>query len=203
MNKPKNYLIAIAVIASLAAIMSLMKRGKSYPSIAFFFENDYVTMEDTVNHKHTKFWDNYPNWVTSSEYEKLTDSFVSRLKPLNKYSDTHILLKKKAHSFYLLYKQDTAHRFFAKQLKDYIKDSCSDIAIIVEKKSAGILDSSFLERPNVFVTSDPIPLPISVIKVPFFFKLTNNNNVYDIYVPRIEIPEVSIKYLQFKDFTIK
>lgn len=78
-----------------------------------------------------------------------------------------------------------------------IRESEVPVVILTDDPSLGILETQneYIGGKNIYLLERPFNLSIEKAKIPYFFLLTTDNKVTDIFVPRKEIPEVTAKYL--------
>jgi hypothetical protein len=184
-RKTINILIFLLIITVGLCIYAFLRKGNAVPAVSLFmYKKDAQYFPQS---KDPAFWDNYPYWILISQGEKLNP---------DDYLDDDDNMQEKPDLFFRLYYREGQDSLLRATLPAIFKHK-GNIAIIADDQSFAFLQS-FGSPPSVKVLKihEQLPLHMEQLKLSYFFVLSGADNaVGDIFVPRIELPEVTVRYL--------
>jgi len=195
-DKKITLLVILLLISTTAAVIGFVRKGTSAPAIALFMYNKDASYENEYNFNSTPFWDNYPYWVLMSKGKE----FPARIKVKGEEGQELSLeeLFNKQGPFFFRYHAAQKDDSVVINTLLAIKKSDVQVSVITDMKSKLHLkekDQYALFGQFIYTTTEVIPIDMEKSRLSYFFRV-RNNKIEDLFVPRMEIPEVTWKYLE-------
>ncbi|MFT4094074.1 MAG: hypothetical protein QM640_10570 [Niabella sp.] len=174
------------------AVYGLMRKGISSPPVTVFLSRDMNQYS-----KDSNFWDNYPSLILQMRGRALNPG-------LNITSSTSLksIVSKDLFFFFRaqfgVRAQDSA---LARQVSAALKQVDFPVVVLLDTISVGFLKRSNLYDgfiKNSYVMTNELPILIDKYKLPYFFRIGEGFVIDDIYIPRSEVPEMIVKYLEYQ-----
>lgn len=189
-------LIVLLICSTGMAIYGFFSKGKAVPAVSVVFQGNDYSYEHEINYNRVQFWNNYPYWTLLSEGKKL-DSTVGLIIKNQEVTSLSTLVTAGPQIFLRLGAQE-----FDLTLLDTIISTIAvsgvSVKLLVDKGfRVPMLNSRQVSarNPVICVIDSPLKLAIEQAQLPYFFQLGKDMRVQYVYVPRIEIPEMTAKYL--------
>ena len=193
-KKTVQLLLILLFISMTAAVIGFMGKGQSSPVIALFMYNKDANYENERLFNSTPFWDNYPYWVLMSKGKEFPGEIKVKREIGLELSLNELL--QKGGPYFFRYRAAQKDDSIVLNTWGMLKESelkmsiITDIASIKHLKEKG---QYTLFEQNIYVSTEPLPIAIEKSRLSYFFRV-KNNKIEDLFVPRIEIPEVTKKY---------
>lgn len=182
-------LICMLVFTTGVAIYGLLRKGNAVPVVSLFMYKKDARYYPENAYQKNNFWDNYPYWILISQDERL--NIGDYLGDDDSARGVDVFLR-----FQFNKDQDS----LPKALLGAISAYKGNLGILADKQSLAFLQSLNAGMPSSVRTlplSTRLPLYIEDLKLPYFFTLSESGDVENIFVPRTELPEVTVKYLNY------
>lgn len=207
MNQGKIILLLSVLLgcSTLLAVYGFMSKGNAVPAVTLVVkDNEAYAYEKESGYNNTRFWNNYPYWVMLSEGRAL-DSFTQVIIAGNQDRLLANMVKK-GPALFLKIELSQVENVLADTTFQLIKASGTPVFILTDATSVGLLagnKNNGIPADHIGTLPAPLNLPIEKARLPYFFLLTENLKVSNIFVPRTEIPEVTTKYLAIMHMAIR
>ncbi|MFT3749321.1 MAG: hypothetical protein QM768_13430 [Agriterribacter sp.] len=192
-NKIIRILLFVLSASNCILILLLYKKEPVAPSVNIVFDGENVGYATVKDSHHSEFWNNYPYVVATTE-GKLIDTFINICG--EGYSKVQDLRGK------LIY------RYFKNTDEDRLDDTTfkivstfSNIVILTDSNSLSSLNKkklAYQTQNNVFLLSgEKMNMNCEQMSRSYFFTISKNNNLSNLYFPRAETPATTTKYLAY------
>ncbi|GEM_PF-6995538 len=195
-----NILLVLLVLSLCFSTYALLgKKNTAAPIFLFMHDrNRRFSGEDSLSKPN--FWDNYPYYVLISmdksiHLEKYIDAKSS-------VADTNGINQalKDSNSLYFRYIHVPKNDSIDKELIQPILNLQKPLVILVddesEKQLKGYLQG-FKADHLVIAKESGLPVYLEKVKVSYFFTVSSSNTLKNLFVPRVEIPELTEKYINY------
>ncbi|HTN38833.1 MAG TPA: hypothetical protein VL053_17250 [Arachidicoccus sp.] len=194
-----NLLTVLLILATCLAVYALLGKHKSASPVFLFMYNKNVRHVDEDSLAHPRFWDNYPYYTLISTGEsvhlmKYLEQDTSELRYIKLANDS-FRATCLFYRFHYVASNEKAYR----QTFSSIKELATRTIILTDRASFKYLPrfaDTLIMRNNIFFINDHLPIYLEKPGLAYFFKISSENRVVDVFVPRAEIPEVTDKYLR-------
>lgn len=200
-----NILIGLLALSTVFSVYALLGKHNASSPVFLFMHNKTVRYASEDSLSHPKFWDNYPYYVMISTGQNIhLTRYVEVDTTSEKYARLKNYIKQPGNLFYRFHYvqgNDTVYR----QTFNLIMQSKKDTGMVVltdnesVKYLSAYLDTAGHER-QIFILKDHLPIYMEKPNLSYFFKISEDDKVEDIFVPRMEIPEVTERYLKVQEF---
>lgn len=197
MNREKKIIRALIFLLTLSSCFSvyalLAKKNTAAPVFLFMYDKHRRFLsEDSLS--RPEFWDNYPYYVLISMHKSIHLKRYIQKKEQEPFIDS--LLQKDRNLFYrfsYIQGQDSLYRHTFQS----IVNQNHPVVVLTDhtsgKELSRLTDSNARKIPVVEIEN--LPIYLEKPKLSYFFRVSPNNTVVDLYVPRSELPEVTSKYI--------
>ena len=198
---PKKFVffsLSIAVLATALAIYALLRKGKAASPVYMIMYANTPKFATEKNFNEENFWDNYPYWVLLSRRQKIEPGFM--LEDLTGSQVSLQNLLRLSHPIFF--------RYHGNNLNDSLLNMIFETATRLKLKIGILINQNHVNkferlplfekfRGDIFISHSPVPLRIENSGQNYFFSLNQSFETEDILVPRNEVPEVTVKFLEF------
>lgn len=184
-----NILICMLVITTGISVYGLLRKGSAVAPVSLFMYKKDAQYYPEIAYKKSNFWDNYPYWVLISQGERL--NIGDYLESDDSADGVDVFLR-------LQYNSDLDS--LANALLLALSAYKGTVGILADKQSLLFLQSLNTNMPSSVRTlplSTRLPLHMEELKQSYLFTISESGDVENIFVPRIELPEVTVKYLNY------
>lgn len=184
-----NILICMLVFTTGVAIYGLLRKGNAVPGVSLFMYKKDARYYPANAYQKNNFWDNYPYWILISKDERLN---------IGDYLEDDDSARRV--DVFLRFQYNRELDSLSKALLAAISTYKGTLGILADKQSLAFLQSLDADMPSsvrLLPLNSQLPLDIEDLKLPYLFTLSESGDVENIFVPRIELPEVTVKYLQY------
>lgn len=201
MHKEKLAILILSVcllIATALAVSGFYYKPVSTSPVSIVFQGNDYSYEHQSNIINTKYWNNFPYLVLMSEGKRIEATInVSRkaVKDSLKLSDLVI----SSPTVFLRIPSGDVNIPCLDTISKIIGSSNANVKILVDDALIRIVDSyhanEVINADVTYVLNKPLNIAMEQLNKPYFFTLDSSLHVQDVFVPRMEIMEVLIKYL--------
>lgn len=202
-NKDKlNSILAILLILStLLTVYAFFSKEKAASPVVLVLQGKHeYNYEDA--HELTSFWDNYPYWIMLSQDKKIDSSTIIIDSAGSKHLLQDVLRDKNFILFRFSAGNDIRELDTAFSALDRTDAPVLLLTDVIPGENWPSVPSLKKKRP-VYTLETPLALGIEKGNLPYFFSLGHDFKAQAIFVPRKEISELTVKYLDYMKNRIK
>lgn len=190
-----NTLLVLLTVSIGLAVYAFLRKGTAAPPVSLFMYKKDLWYYPESSYKAPPFWDNYPYWILISQGRKINLHEYLNIDPkdINNYS-----------GLIFRFHYDKSHDSLSRALLTNIFKHSSRPIILADERSFAFLKSineSSSSSARIFKIMDELPLDMERLQLSYFFTWSGaSREAENIFVPRAETPEVTLKYMDhFKD----
>ncbi len=199
-KKVINILIGLLALSTVFSVYALLGKHRASSPVFLFMHNKTVRYASEDSLSHPKFWDNYPYYVMISTGQNIhLTKYVEVDTSSEKYARLKSYLKQPQNIFYRFHYvqgNDTVYRPTFNLIVKLRKDT--SVVILTDRESIKYLNTyldTVSHEKQIFIVKDHLPIYMEKPNLSYFFKISGDDKVEDIFVPRKEIPEVTERYI--------
>ncbi|MBZ4192662.1 hypothetical protein [Niabella beijingensis] len=194
-----TFLFILSTSFSLYALLA--KKNTAAPVFLFMYDKQRRFLsEDSLS--RPEFWDNYPYYILVSMHKSIhLERYASDEKSKSLIEDRLKANKRLFYRFHYVAGQDSVYH----QTLQSVTQSGRQVVLLTDRNSVAYLNNFIDTSKHNIDIVDVTDLPIYLEKpgLSYFFRVSKNNTVVDLFVPRKELPEVTDKYISYVFSTSK
>jgi len=201
MHKERLAILILSVcllIATALAVSGIYYKPTSSSPVSIVFQGNDYSYEHESGIINAKYWNNFPYLVIMSEGKRI-EAAISVSKRTVKDSLKLSELVISGPTVFLRIPSGEVNIPYLDTISKIISSSNANVKILVDDALIRIVDSyhanEVINADATYILNKPLNIAIEQLNKPYFFTLDSSLYVQDVFVPRMEIMEVLVKYL--------